>query len=454
MKKRYIILLSVGVIAIGAFAAYHLVNTAPADLETPQARMTEIMDDGKCLMCHSEGAQMPFYANFPIVSSMMKTNIENGLKRVDLTDAMQQLENGGVVDKATLNKLEYVIDNDLMPLPEFNIIHWGAAVTSAKQKMAQEWIAKHRSENYYNGLAAAQFANEPVQPIPAAPKVDSAKYALGVQLFHDTRLSSDNTVSCASCHLLDQGGVDGKQFSEGVQGKLGGVNAPTVYNAVFNKVQFWDGRAETLALQAAGPPLNPIEMASESWEQIIGKLQADKAFTSRFASVYPQGYSEQTITDAIAEFEKTLVTPDCAFDKYLKGDLTAINDSQKRGYDLFKANRCATCHVGVNMGGQSFEYMGLMNDYFTDRAMPLGEEDNGRFKETKLEKDRHRFKVPTLRNVALTAPYLHDGTVAALPEVLDKMMHYQLDAKLTPTENEDMVAFLESLTGEIPVQKI
>ena len=175
---------------------------------------------------------------------------------------------------------------------------------------------------------------------------------------------------------------------------------------------------------------------------------ADKELTAEFTAVYPDGYSGENLTDAIAEFEKTLLTPNSRFDRYLKGDSTALTAQEIKGYELFKANDCATCHVGANLGGQSYELMGLKADYFGDRGLELTVEDNGRYKETKQERDRHRFKTPGLRNVALTAPYLHDGTAKTLDEAVDAMAKYEVGTTLSSADRDDIVAFLKTLTGE------
>ena len=295
---------------------------------------------------------------------------------------------------------------------------------------------------------APDFINEPIRPIADSISVDVRKVVLGNLLYHDTRLSADNTVSCASCHGLDTGGVDNKQYSEGVGGQLGGVNAPTVYNAAYNFVQFWDGRAGTLAEQAAGPPLNPVEMACESFDQIISKLAEDKNFVVAFNEVYPDGLNEKNITNAIQEFEKTLLTPNSRFDRYLKGQKDAITADEIAGYDLFKKYDCATCHVGEILGGQSYELIGVQHDYFADRQAEMTEEDNGRFKQTKAERDRHRFKVPGLRNIELTAPYFHDGSMATMDDAVRAMAKYQLGIDLPQPEVDKIVAFLRTLTGE------
>ena len=230
------------------------------------------------------------------------------------------------------------------------------------------------------------------------------------------------------------------------------MNAPTSYNSWFNFVQFWDGRAATLAEQAAGPPLNPVEMGSASFDEIAAKLAADADFNKRFCQVYADGLNEKNITDAIAEYEKTLLTPNSAFDRYLKGDKTAMTEEQVEGYDIFKDYKCATCHAGVNMGGLSYEMMGQRADYFKDREINmksgLTDADNGRWTQTKVERDRYRFKTPTLRNVALTWPYYHDGSVATLEEAVSMMAEYQVGKKMPEAEVKKVKAYLEALTGQ------
>jgi cytochrome c peroxidase len=300
----------------------------------------------------------------------------------------------------------------------------------------------------YNDNLPVSRAAEPVRPIDTYIEYDPAKAELGFELFHDTRLSVDNTVSCASCHSLSTAGVDNLQYSHGVNDLMGGVNAPTVFNAVYNFVQFWDGRAATLAAQAAGPPVNPVEMASPSFEMIVAKLKADKKFAKRFNVVYPDGINEANLTDAIEHFERTLLTPGSRFDKWLMGDDAAITPEELEGYELFKKYDCATCHAGQNLGGLSYELMGLRRHYFAERGLELTEEDNGRYKETKQERDRHRFKVPGLRNVEHTWPYYHDGTRHTLEEAVSDMGKYQSGVELTQAEVDKITAFLKTLTGE------
>jgi cytochrome c peroxidase len=199
--------------------------------------------------------------------------------------------------------------------------------------------------------------------------------------------------------------------------------------------------------QADGPVNNPIEMAT-NWEEVIPKLEQDEALTQEFLAVYPEGYSKDTITEAIAEFEETLITPNAPFDKYLMGDENAIGEDAKQGYAHFKEFNCATCHVGKILGGQSFEKIGLKADYYADRGIEVIPEDLGRFNVTKDENDRYRLKTPTLRNITVTYPYFHDGSTSDLGEAVEVMAKYQVGKTLSPQQNEQIVAFLETLTGE------
>ena len=383
----------------------------------------------------------------PVAGKIVMKDIDSGYRTFDIEPFMEALAAGGEVSPVDLAKIEKVVQDGRMPMPKYYLVHWGSSITDAKKAVILSWVRDRRTAMYDDGLAGARAA-EPVRPIAAEVQADPEKVALGFSLFHDTRLSVDNTVSCASCHALETAGVDNHQYSHGVDEQLGGVNAPTVYNAVYNFVQFWDGRAKTLADQAAGPPLNPVEMASPSFDHIIAKLEADKKFAKAFKAVYPDGLTEANITDAIEEFERTLVTPDSRFDKWLRGDDSAITADELEGYELFKKYDCATCHVGPNLGGQSYELMGLRRHYFADRGMELTNEDNGRFKETQQERDRHRFKVPGLRNVEHTWPYYHDGTRHTLEEAVRDMAIYQSGVELPESEVEKITSFLNTLTGE------
>ena len=435
------------VAAAAMVVVYRAVNRVPsADL--PQAEQVyKIFEDGGCLSCHSADPEVPFYAKMPVAGKIVMKDIDSGYRAYDIKPVMEALKTGEQVGAVDLAKIEKVVLDDRMPMPKYYLVHWGSSLTSAKRNIVLDWVRKERIAMYDDALPENRAA-EPVRPIARSVEVDEAKAALGFTLFHDPRLSVDNTVSCATCHALETAGVDNHQYSHGVNDQLGGVNAPTVYNAVYNFVQFWDGRAATLAAQAAGPPLNPVEMASPSFDDIIAKLEADKPFAKAFTAVYPDGITEANITNAIEEFERTLITPDSRFDKWLRGDDSAITADELAGYELFKKYDCATCHVGHNLGGQSYEIMGLRRHYFADRGLELTVEDNGRYKETKIERDRHRFKVPGLRNVEHTWPYYHDGTRETLEEAVMDMGRYQSGVELTSAEVDQITAFLKTLTGE------
>lgn len=297
------------------------------------------------------------------------------------------------------------------------------------------------------GRFALAAAGEPIQPLPQEVVVDARKAALGQRLFNDKRLSRDNSVSCASCHLLTRGGADGLPVSPGVGGARGVINTPTVFNASLNFRQFWDGRADSLHAQAAGPVENPIEMAS-SWPEVVGKLSGDADLVVKMKAAYPAGLQAETIRDAIAEYEKTLITPNARFDRWLRGDAKAITADELQGYQNFKKYGCVACHQGVNVGGNMFQTFGVMGDYFGRRGH-LTEADNGRFNVTKNPADRHVFKVPSLRNVALTAPYFHDGSAKSLEDAVDVMFKYQLGRAAPDEDKKRIVAFLRTLTGEL-----
>ena len=448
MKKLFRLGLALALpVAAILVIVYKVVNQAPsADL--PQyEQVWQILDEGGCISCHSADPKVPFYAKLPVAGKVIMKDIDSGYRAYDITKFMEELKVDGDVSPVDLAKIEKVVLDDRMPMPKYYLVHWGSSLTQAKRDIVLNWIHARRVAMYNDALPEDR-AGEPVRPIDEYVAYDPAKAALGFDLYHDKRLSVDNTVACASCHDLATAGVDNHQYSHGVNDLLGGVNAPTVYNAVYNFVQFWDGRAATLAAQAAGPPLNPVEMASPSFESIVEKLNADKAFVKSFKAVYPEGISEATITDAIEHFERTLVTPNSSFDKWLRGDDAAITAEEFEGYELFKKYDCATCHAGKNLGGLSYELMGLRKHYFEARGLEMTEEDNGRYKETKQERDRHRFKVPGLRNVEHTWPYYHDGTRHTLEEAVRDMGIYQSGVEMTDAEVAQIVDFLKTLTGE------
>lgn len=452
MKKGSKLLLGLVVVIALLAVTYRLVNKAPSAELAANEQVLQVMTDGGCLFCHSVDAELPFYADFPVAKSLIGNHVRNGYASFDMKPFMEAMRNGSAPHEVDLAKVEQTIADGSMPLMSYYIAHWGSSITETKRTMMLDAFKSLRATYYPNPLAAPEFANEAIRPIPDNFPHDAAKAVLGEALYHDTRLSADGTISCATCHGIGTAGVDNKQYSEGIDGQFGGVNAPTSYNSCFNFVQFWDGRAATLADQAADPPLNPVEMGCKSFDEIVERISQDKDFTARFLEVYPEGLSEATITDAIAEYEKTLITPNSAFDRYLKGEQNAMTAEQIEGYKLFKEYSCATCHAGENMGGLTYELMGQRANYFADRELTqksgLTDGDNGRWAQTQVERDRYRFKTPTLRNVALTWPYYHDGSVQTLGEATSMMAKYQVGREMPQADVKKVEAFLEALTGE------
>lgn len=286
--------------------------------------------------------------------------------------------------------------------------------------------------------------NEPVQVIPAAQVDNPAKVELGKKLFFEPRLSRSGFISCNSCHNLSMGGTDNIKTSIGDRWQEGPINSPTVLNSSLNVAQFWDGRAADLQEQAGGPIANPKEMAF-THELALEFLSSIPEYKAEFTQVF--GTTEigiSQVTEAIAAFEETLVTPDARFDLWLKGDDKAITDQELAGYQLFKTSGCVACHNGPNLGGSSFQKMGLIEPYVTDNPA------EGRVAVTGKDADRFNFKVPTLRNVELTYPYFHDGAVDTLGQAVDIMGRLQLGRQFSAEENAQIVAFLKTLTGKQP----
>jgi len=292
-------------------------------------------------------------------------------------------------------------------------------------------------------VTAATRTDEPIQPIKKSVDANPAKVELGKKLFFEPRLSKSGFLSCNSCHNLATGGADNLPSSIGHKWQLGPINSPTVLNAKFNLAQFWDGRAKDLKDQAGGPIANPGEMAS-THEAAVTVLQSIPEYTASFNKVYGvDKIGIEQVTDAIAAFEETLVTPNSRFDKWLLGDDGAISEPEMAGYTLFKTKGCVACHNGVGVGGGSYQKFGVVKPYKDTETL-------GRYNVTKEEKDKYFFKVPLLRNIELTAPYFHDASTWDLSETVDVMAEYQLGIKLTEAENQKIVAFLKTLTGEQP----
>lgn len=310
------------------------------------------------------------------------------------------------------------------------------------------WNSSPASQDIQNNVEQIDdyVANqEPITPLPLVLKLDTRKVALGRRLFHDPQLSRDNTISCSTCHNLAKGGADGLPAPIGINNKKGKINTLTVFNSAFNFRLFWDGRAATLEEQIDFPVHHSDEMAT-TWPEVIAKLQKDVSYRSDFAAIYPEMIQPSSVKDAIATFERSLITPNSKFDRYLRGDKQAINKDERAGYELFKSLGCISCHQGRNVGGNMYEKLGIVGDYFAQRGN-IQEVDLGRYNITGVEDQRHDFRVPSLRNVALTAPYFHDASVNTLEKAVATMGKYQLGVILSGDEISKIVKFLNTLTG-------
>lgn len=297
-------------------------------------------------------------------------------------------------------------------------------------------------------------------PIPADNPQTEAKILLGKTLYFDPRLSSTGTISCNSCHNVMAGGDDNRPHSVGVEGKQGGRSAPTVWNSAFLSVQFWDGRASSLEEQAKGPVTNPVEMGMKDWDAVINRLEAVPGYVTLFKSVFgdDKPLTADNAVKAIAAYERTLITPNSPYDRYVKGDKTALTQQQVKGMNTFAELGCTSCHAGPNFSGPS---LSMGEGFFMKFPTFAGSQyetqynltqDMGRYSATKKEADKHLWRVPTLRNIALTAPYFHNGAVLTLDEAVQVMAKTQLNKALTDEQAQDIVAFLNALTGDFPEQ--
>ena len=313
------------------------------------------------------------------------------------------------------------------------------------QPIAPETLAP-RLEPAVTGMLVRVPGGEPIKPIPDEAELDPERVALGRALFHDPRLSKDNTTACVSCHDLGSGGDDGRKVSVGVEGRTGPINSPTVFNVALNFKQFWDGRAETLEQQIDGPVQAPAELGS-LWPEVLAKLHQHESYPGRFKAIYPDGINRDNVKNALATFMRSLLTPNSRFDQWLKGDDDALSDLEKRGYALFKHYGCVSCHQGANVGGNMFQVFGVLNEYFKKRGN-ITEADFGRYNVTGNPADRHAFKVPSLRMAALTAPYLHDGSAETLRDAVDAMFEFQLGREAPDVDKDAIVAFIRTLPGD------
>jgi len=282
-----------------------------------------------------------------------------------------------------------------------------------------------------------------IQPIPKKITTNIKWVELGKALFNSKLLSKDNTIACASCHLIKHGGDDGFQFSTGVNNQQGTRNSPTILNAVFNFRQFWDGRSKNLTEQISDPINNPIEMAT-NWPDVIAKLNQSSTFKQAFKRVGNENINQKNIVKAITVFEESLITPHAPIDKFILGDNSALTVQQQRGLKKFIDFGCITCHQGQNIGGNLYQKLGRI-DFVPENL----QQDLGRFTLTNKESDRFVFKVPSLRNIAQTAPYFHNGSVESLERAVQIMARAQLGLSLSEQDTEDLVALLQAFTGKL-----
>lgn len=322
--------------------------------------------------------------------------------------------------------------------------------TDERKKQAQEYAESMKIEEEIGEQARTMFQALPAIADNPDNPITESKVKLGKILYYDNRLSKDETQSCNTCHNLATFGVDNKKLSEGDDGGLGDRNSPTVYNAAFHTTQFWDSRAKDVEEQAGLPILNPVEMAIPSEDFLINRLASTKLYPPLFAEAFPEDSNPLTyenLEKAIGAFERTLVTPS-KFDNYLKGNKGALSLDEKKGLKAFIEVGCITCHTGSQLGGNMLQKFGVYDNYWTHtNSDPI---DEGRFKETGNEADKYMFKVPTLRNVAMTQPYFHDGSVEKLEDAVRIISKINLNKDLTEEEVKSIVIFLNALTGEIP----
>ncbi len=291
-------------------------------------------------------------------------------------------------------------------------------------------------------ISLGLYAQTPISPIPQNVTFDSDEAKLGQELFNYP-LSRDSKLSCLSCHNISLNGADNTQYSLGVDGVEGNINTPTIYNSSFNFVQNFNGEAKDLKEQLVLHISNPLQMDT-TLEDIVQKLSKTD-YKNVFARVYKDGLTKENFLSAIVEFEKALITPNSKFDIYLKGDISALTKQEKRGYEEFQNLGCIYCHNGVNIGSNMYQKMGIFAPYKQDKIL------NGKIDITSRDRDKFVYKVPTLRNIELTAPYMHDGSAKTLQDAIVVMREHQLGLTGEYKEMDDLIAFLKSLNGEKPV---
>jgi cytochrome c peroxidase len=299
------------------------------------------------------------------------------------------------------------------------------------------------------GIAAAaapqQTPGEPITPLTARTDIDVRKLTLGERLFHDPRLSADSRVACATCHPLAEAGTDRRAHVVTVGGKELSLSTPTVFNAILSARHGWLGSVDGFGA-LLGQKVADRFIFNSNWERLTERLAQDSTYAISFQSIYGTGPTAPAVTDALSEFFKTLVTTESRFDRYLRGDESALTDDEKAGYRRFKSHGCIACHQGMNVGGNVFQKLGVFDDYFAARGVDETA-DIGRYLLTGRERDRHVFRVPSLRNVAATAPYFHDGSAQSLEDAVHVMARFQLGQQPDEEDVRLIVKFLKTLTG-------
>lgn len=439
------------VLAGGALGLMHLsaafTTYAASPLGTPEAKQQarDILQH-KCAACHGDNTDTYNPLLNLLSLGLLQRDVEGGQRSFTLTPNASLR-----ASSVDLLKMDQVLTRRHMPPIAYRAMHPGTGLTDQDVYLLRELYSTEAATAARYGIIT-----------PAATPADAreaARIQLGKLLYNDPRLSTTNEISCASCHDLTKGGTDNLAKSEGVPGadgkpQLGGVNAPTVFNAETNIRQFWDGRAADLKEQAGGPPLNPVEMGyahPEDWNKIAAKLAQSPELTVLFAAAFgDRGITADTITEAIAAYEKTLRTPDSAFDLYQKGDKTAMSTEAVAGMQAFEKQGCATCHSGPTMGGRSFEYINTHADLRALAApSDYAEAAFGLADFSKKQQHKDMFRVPILRNVALTAPYCHTGSVEKLEDAVRIMIQTQGKEPATDADIRNISAFLKAQTGKL-----
>jgi cytochrome c peroxidase len=318
----------------------------------------------------------------------------------------------------------------------------GRTTTCARGALSLAFLA---SITTIIATSVGSTGDEPITPLRPAAQIDIAKVELGRKLFHDVRLSGDNQLACVSCHRLDRGGGDGRSRPQGADARPLDYNSPSIFNAALNYRLNWRGNFHRLEDQNEAVLLDH-RLMNTTWDQLLAELRADDDYVRIFASTYGGAPARKHVLDALAVFQQSLLTPNARFDRYLNGQRDAITPDEAHGYQLFKSYGCIACHQGMNLGGNLSQRFGIFFNPFSQRG---GDDaDLGRFTVTRRETDRHVFRVPSLRNVAVTAPYFHHGATASLAEAVDLMARAQLGRKLPARDIDLVVKFLGTLTGE------